>query len=80
MLQVDADEEEDDEHIDLSTLANHRMTWNPDDGVGNANKRRDDVDDYKVIDPLLAAGKAAFDKKQQHAKKRKNEWAGGANI
>ena len=50
--QVDADDE-DDEHIDLSTLASHKLRWNPDDGVANANKRRDDPEDYKVVDPLL---------------------------
>jgi hypothetical protein len=78
LLQVDAESE--DEDIGLEALAGHRMEWKANDGVADPTKRRDDVDDYKVIDPLLEAGRAAFNKKQQHAKKRKNEWAGGANI
>lgn len=74
------DAESDDEHIDLKALASHRLVWSEADGVADPNKRRDDVEDYKVIDPLLVAGRAAFDKKQHRAKKRKNEWAGGANM
>jgi hypothetical protein len=77
-VQVDA--ESDDEHIDLKLLASHKLQWNPDDGVANPNKRRDDVEDYKVIDPLLEAGRAAFNLKQHKAKKRQNEWAGAANM
>ena len=77
-MQVDDGDDEEDEHIDLASLAQHKLQWNPNDGVANANRRRDDVDDYKVVDPLLEAGRAAFDKKTQQAKKRRNEWAGGA--
>ena len=76
-LQVDDDGSEDDDHIDLASLAGHKLHWNPDDGVADPSKRREDPDDYKVVDPLLEAGRAAFDKKQQAAKKRRMEWAGG---
>jgi hypothetical protein len=72
--------DEDDEHINLASLAGHKLRWNPNDGVANPHKRRDDVEDYKVVDPLLEAGRAAFDKNQQKANKRLNAWAGGANM
>ena len=38
--------------------------------------RSDNVDDYVVVDPLLEAGKAKFNKQVQRQKKRENEWAG----
>lgn len=38
----------------------------------------DNVDDYVVVDPLLEAGKAKFNKAQAKAKKRQTEWAGRA--
>jgi hypothetical protein len=78
LLQVDAGSDDDD--IALEDLAGHRLLWREEDGVANPTKRRYDVEDYKVVDPLLEAGRAAFNKKQQQAKKRKNEWAGGANM
>lgn len=40
--------------------------------------RSDNVDDYVVLDPLLEAGKAKFNKQQQKARKRGSEWAGRA--
>ena len=39
--------------------------------------RSDNVDDYVVVDPLLEAGKAKFNRQQQRAKKRENEWWAG---
>jgi peptidyl-prolyl cis-trans isomerase SDCCAG10 len=36
------------------------------------------VDDYIVVDPLLEAGKAKFNKQQAKTKKRQTEWAGRA--
>lgn len=71
---------DDDEDEDWSSLRNHKMQWNANDQVADPTKRRDDVDDYQVIDPLLEAGKAKFNKKNQAAKKRLNQWAGGSNT
>ena len=42
----------------------------------DAMSRSDNVDDYVVVDPLLEAGKAKFNKQVQRQKKRENEWAG----
>lgn len=39
--------------------------------------RRDDVDDYVVVDPLAKSGKG-FNRQDAKAKKRGTEWAGGA--
>jgi peptidyl-prolyl cis-trans isomerase SDCCAG10 len=46
--------------------------------VKDPNARRDDVDDYVVIDPLLEAAKGKFSKANQKAKKSQTAWAGKA--
>lgn len=56
------------------------MVWKAHDGVADPTARRESIDDYKVLDPLIEAGKAAFNLKSQKAKKRGTEWAGRANI
>jgi peptidyl-prolyl cis-trans isomerase SDCCAG10 len=38
--------------------------------------RRDDVDDYVVVDPLLEKAKGKFSKAAQAEKKRNTAWAG----
>jgi peptidyl-prolyl cis-trans isomerase SDCCAG10 len=67
-----ADERDD---FSLEMLRNHKLQFG-----GKKEKdphaRRDDVDDYVVVDPLLEAGKAKFNKQQQKEKKRTREWAG----
>lgn len=81
-LQIDSylDESDGDDGENLTALATHRMVWDGDDGVADPTTRRESVDDYKVLDPLIEAGKAAFNLKAQKAKKRGTEWAGRANI
>lgn len=70
-----AAEEEEDTDFSLETLRKHKLQFG-----GKKEKdpyaRRDDVDDYVVVDPLLEAGKAKFNKQQQREKKRGREWAG----
>lgn len=82
-VQIDSyqdDSEEDEEDNRLASLASHSINWSANDRVADPNTRRENPDDYKVIDPLLEQGKAAFNKKQQHAKKRASEWAGRPNM
>ncbi|GAB4822798.1 hypothetical protein N2152v2_009844 [Parachlorella kessleri] len=64
--------EEDDD--DLASLRQHRLAFVKD--ARDAMSRSDNVDDYVVVDPLLEAGKAKFNKQVQRQKKRENEWAG----
>ncbi len=68
-------DKDDDDDVSLATLRNHKLEFG-----GNKEKdphaRRDDVNDYVVLDPLLEAGKAKFNKQQQREKKREREWAG----
>jgi len=76
-VQAGAEGEAADEDLDFSleTLRSHRLQF----GVKkekDPHARRDDVDDYVVLDPLLEAGKAKFNKQQQREKKRGREWAG----
>ena len=78
--QYQEDSEKDEEDDRLASLASHSIHWSADDRVADPDARRDNPDDYKVIDPLLEKGKAAFNKKQQHAKKRASEWAGRPNM
>jgi peptidyl-prolyl cis-trans isomerase SDCCAG10 len=70
-----ADQDNDDDDFSLDTLRNHKLEFG-----GKKEKdphaRRDNVDDYVVVDPLLEAGKAKFNKQQQRTKKRDREWAG----
>ena len=44
--------------------------------AGTRDGTSDNIDDYVVLDPLLEAGKAKFNKQQNRAKKRQSEWAG----
>ncbi|KAL4419176.1 hypothetical protein ABPG77_004899 [Micractinium sp. CCAP 211/92] len=68
--------EDDDEDLDLSSLRQHKLAFAKD--KKDAMSRSDNVDDYVVVDPLLEAGKAKFNKQQQRARKRGSEWAGRA--
>jgi peptidyl-prolyl cis-trans isomerase SDCCAG10 len=82
-MQIDSyleDSEGEGEDNRLASLAAHSIHFSEEDRVADPNARRDNPNDYKVIDPLLERGKAAFNKKKQDAKKRKSEWAGRANI
>lgn len=82
LMQIDnyLDESDDDATENLTALARHRMVWDGNDGVADPTARKHSVDDYKVVDPLIEAGKAVFNLQTQKAKKRGNEWAGRANI
>lgn len=55
----------------------HRLKFSRGPGQGTMD-RRDDADDYVVVDPLLEKGKGKWSKKAQDEKKRKTEWAGRA--
>lgn len=81
-LQIDSylDESDGDDAENLTALATHRMVWDGDDGVADPTARRESVDDYKVVDPLIEAGKEAFNLQTQRAKKRGTEWAGRATM
>jgi peptidyl-prolyl cis-trans isomerase SDCCAG10 len=67
--------DEADDNLSLDTLKNHKLEF-------GGKKEKDphaydpSVDDYVVLDPLLEAGKAKFNKQQQREKKRGREWAG----
>ncbi|PSC77004.1 peptidyl-prolyl cis-trans isomerase CYP57-like [Micractinium conductrix] len=64
----------DEEELDLAALRQHKLTFAK--GTKDAMSRSDNIDDYVVLDPLLEAGKAKFNKQQNRAKKRQSEWAG----
>lgn len=48
------------------------VMWYLQDGM----TRKDDPDDYVVVDPLLEKGKQKFNKMQAKLKRREREWAG----
>ena len=67
----------DEEVLDdsLDALRGHKLEFHA-SKEKDGNARRDNVDDYVVVDPLLEAGKAKFNKQNQKNKKRQTEWAG----
>ncbi|XP_062203191.1 peptidyl-prolyl cis-trans isomerase CYP57-like [Phragmites australis] len=70
---TDNTEKEADE--DYTGWHTNRLTFMPDsskDGMA----RKDDPDDYVVVDPLLENGKQKFNKMQAKLKRREREWAG----
>ncbi|KDD73961.1 hypothetical protein H632_c1694p0, partial [Helicosporidium sp. ATCC 50920] len=60
---------------DLASLKSHRLEFAADAKTG-AMARKEEADDYVVLDPLLERGKQKFNLAQQRAKKRENAWAG----
>lgn len=50
----------------------HELILSLQDGM----TRKDDPNDYVVVDPLLEKGKQKFNKMQAKLKKRDREWAG----
>lgn len=70
---IDKAEKEDEE--DYTGWHANRLSFVPDsskDGMA----RKDDPDDYVVVDPLLEKGKQKFNKMQAKLKRREREWAG----
>ncbi|KAJ1284052.1 hypothetical protein BS78_03G174100 [Paspalum vaginatum] len=68
-----AEKEAEDE--DYTGWHTNRLSFLPDsskDGMA----RKDDPDDYVVVDPLLEKGKQKFNKMQAKLKRREREWAG----
>ena len=65
----------DDDRTTLESLTGHRLEFKA-AAVTDPNARREHVDDYVVVDPLLEAGKEKFNREQQRRKKRQNEWSG----
>uniref|UniRef100_A0ACD5VQL6 Uncharacterized protein n=1 Tax=Avena sativa TaxID=4498 RepID=A0ACD5VQL6_AVESA len=53
----------------------NRLTFAPESSKDGMT-RKDDPNDYVVVDPLLEKGKQKFDKMQAKLKKRDREWAG----
>ncbi|KAL6615032.1 hypothetical protein ACP70R_037302 [Stipagrostis hirtigluma subsp. patula] len=65
----------DNEEEDYTGWHTNRLTF-----LGDSSKdgmaRKDDPDDYVVVDPLLEKGKEKFNKMQAKLKRREREWAG----
>jgi peptidyl-prolyl cis-trans isomerase SDCCAG10 len=64
----------------IGALRRHRLQFKGGGGDGaqeNGMLRKEDVDDYVVMDPLLEKGKAKFNKQRQREKKRETEWGRG---
>jgi len=72
---TDKVEKEDEEDDDYKGWHTNRLSFLPSsskDGMA----RKDDPDDYVVVDPLLEKGKEKFNKMQAKLKRREREWAG----
>lgn len=61
----------------LETLKGHRLVF-AERRERDALARSDNLDDYIVHDPLLEAGKAKFNRRQNGQRKRETEWAGSS--
>ncbi|OMO86498.1 hypothetical protein COLO4_21097 [Corchorus olitorius] len=59
---------------DLSNWKSVRLEFAPDTKDGMS--RKDDPNDYVVVDPLLEKGKEKFNRMQAKQKRREREWAG----
>ncbi|MBA0626303.1 hypothetical protein Godav_003992 [Gossypium davidsonii] len=59
---------------DLSDWKAVRLEFAPDTKDGMS--RKDDPNDYVVVDPLLEKGKEKFNRMQAKQKRREREWAG----
>ncbi|KAJ1259936.1 hypothetical protein BS78_10G194100 [Paspalum vaginatum] len=71
----DFDKVEKEDEEDYTGWHTNRLSFLPDsskDGMA----RKDDPDDYVVVDPLLEKGKQKFNKMQAKLKRREREWAG----
>ncbi|XP_006646034.1 peptidyl-prolyl cis-trans isomerase CYP57 [Oryza brachyantha] len=64
-----------DEVEDYTGWHSNRLTFKPDSSKDGMT-RKDDPDDYVVVDPLLEKGKQKFNKMQAKLKRREREWAG----
>ncbi len=65
-----------DDDVTLDELRSHKLAFSK--STGDAMSRRDDVDDYVVVDPLLERAKGKFSKAEQKERKKQTEWAGRA--
>ncbi|MBA0568223.1 hypothetical protein Golob_005731 [Gossypium lobatum] len=65
---------EDGDKEDLSDWKAVRLEFAPDTKDGMS--RKDDPNDYVVVDPLLEKGKEKFNRMQAKQKRREREWAG----
>ncbi|XVF35306.1 hypothetical protein REPUB_Repub18cG0134100 [Reevesia pubescens] len=63
-----------DDNEDLSDWKAVRLAFAPDTKDGMS--RKDDPNDYVVVDPLLEKGKEKFNRMQAKQKRREREWAG----
>ncbi|GLT97244.1 hypothetical protein SLE2022_148170 [Rubroshorea leprosula] len=59
---------------DLSDWASARLKFAPD--IKDGMSRKDDPNDFVVVDPLLEKGKEKFNRMQAKQKRREREWAG----
>ncbi|GJN18560.1 hypothetical protein PR202_gb05732 [Eleusine coracana subsp. coracana] len=72
---ADNTEKKADDEEDYTGWHTNKLSFLPDsskDGMA----RKDDPDDYVVVDPLLEKGKQKFNKMQAKLKRREREWAG----
>ncbi|KAF8697382.1 hypothetical protein HU200_035977 [Digitaria exilis] len=72
-LATDKVEKEAEE--DYTGWHTNRLSFLPDSSKDGMT-RKDDPDDYVVVDPLLERGKEKFNKQQAKLKRREREWAG----
>eukprot|EP00803_Ostreobium_quekettii_P001959 evm.model.scf_632.4 EVM.evm.TU.scf_632.4 scf_632:48706-50358(-) len=64
-----------EEQVGLEDLLNHRLEFAEDANADDEMKRRDDVDDLVVFDPLLEKGKEKYNKRQAQLKRKDREWS-----
>jgi len=64
-----------DDDIDMNSLRSHSLVCAK-AKKDNSTMRRDSVDDYVVLDPLLENGKKKWNKKKQMEQKRAHRWQG----
>lgn len=72
---TDKAEKEDEEEDDYKGWHTNLLSFLPSSSKDGMT-RKDDPDDYVVVDPLLEKGKEKFNKMQAKLKRREREWAG----
>ncbi|XVF89055.1 hypothetical protein PTKIN_Ptkin19aG0100200 [Pterospermum kingtungense] len=72
--EASSSEVEEVDNEDLSDWKAVRLEFAP--GTKDGMSRKDDPNDYVVVDPLLEKGKEKFNRMQAKQKRREREWAG----
>jgi peptidyl-prolyl cis-trans isomerase SDCCAG10 len=63
--------------VSLAELRQHKLAFSKAAGA-DAMARRDDLDDYVVVDPLLERAKGKFSQAAQKERRKGTEWAAKA--